>query len=135
MHESTKPTVHKPTVQTALVPAEVGHRALQRAREEVDPGCHLLMTSDTGMVALVLPDRLRDRPETPKLQSRLTAIARRLSLHREATEAGEMLATSARRSLGGSLAARTARRVEPSASPRARRERVVGVATLRSVLR
>ena len=130
MRESTKPTV-----QTALVPVEVGHRALQRARDEVDPGCHLLMTSDTGMVALVLPDHLCDRPETPELQLRLAAIARRLSVHGQATKAGEMLASSARRTLGGSLAARTARRVEPAASARPRRERVVGVATLRSVLR
>ncbi|MDE0027096.1 MAG: hypothetical protein OXP69_22010 [Spirochaetaceae bacterium] len=130
MHESTKPNV-----QTALVPAEVGHRALLRAREEVHPGCHLLMTSDTGMVALVLPDRLRDSPETPELQLRLAAIAHRLNLHGQATKAGEMLATSARRSLGGSLAARTARRVEPAASSRPRRERIANVASLRPVLR
>ncbi len=109
--------------QTVQVPAEVGQRALQHAREEVAPGCQLLMTSDTGMVALVLPDRLLDLPETPGLELRLAAIARRFSLQGHATEAGAALATAARRTLGGSLAARTARRTEPGASPRVRRER------------
>ena len=121
--------------QTVQVPAEIGHRALQHAREEVDPDCHLLMTSDTGMVALVLPDRLYDLPETPGLELRLAAIARRLSLQGQATEAGVMLATAARRTLGGSLAARTARRTEPGASPVARRNRATGSASLRPALR
>lgn len=112
-----------PAAQAVQVPAEVGHRVLQHAREEVDPGCQLLMTSDTGMVALVLPDRLHNLPKTPELQYRLATICRRLSVQEHNTEAGEALATAARRSLGGSLAARTARRTEPGASPPTRRER------------
>ena len=118
MQETTKPIA-----QPVQVPAESGHRALQHAREEVDPGCQLLMSSDTGMVALVLPDHLLDLPQTHELQFRLAAIARRISLQGHATEAGEALAAAARRTLGGSLADRTARRTEPGVSSRSRRER------------
>ena len=123
MQEVTTPTVE--------IPAEVAHRALLRAREEVDPGCHLLMTGDTGMAALVLPDPLLDVPETPELELRLAAIARHFSLRGHITEAGELLATAARHTLGGTLAARTTRRTEPGKSPRLRPGRGAGVTGLR----
>ncbi len=127
MRESTTPTVR--------VPAKLAQRALLRARQEVDPGCQLLMTGATGMVALVLPDRLLDRPETPELELRLAAIVRHLSLRGHVTEAGELLADAARRAIGGSLASRTVRRVEPGLSPRARPRRAGNVAPLRAALR
>jgi hypothetical protein len=130
MQEPNSPNVH-----TVQVPAESGHRALQHAREEVDAGCQLLMTSDTGMVALVLPDRLLDQPETPELNLRLAAIARHYSLQGQVTEAGKMLATAARRTIGGSLAARTTRRTEPAMASRPRRARVIGVSGLRTAQR
>ena len=119
---------------TVQVSAQVGYRALQHAREEVDPDCQLLMTSDTGMVALVLPDRMLDRTETPELERGLAAIARRYSLQGQATEAGKLLATAARRTLGGSLAARTSRRTEPGISRR-RRARAAGLFGLRPAVR
>ena len=130
MQETTNPIV-----QTVQVPAESGHRALQHAREEVDAGCQLLMTSDTGMVALVLPDRLLEQPEAPELSRRLADIARRYSLQGQATEAGKMLATAARRTIGGSLADRTTRRTEPEMASRPRRARVIGVSGLRTAQR
>ena len=133
MQESTTPTATTAT-PAVQVPAELGHRALLRARKEVDRDCQLLMTSDTGMVALVLPDRLRGRPETPDLELRLAAIARQYGSFAQVTDAGEMLADAARRTLGGSLAARTARRTEPGLSPRARPARRAAVAPLRSAL-
>ena len=93
------------------------------------------MTGDTGMVALVLPDRLRGLPETPNLERRLAAIAGRLGVQGQANEAGELLATAARRRLGGSLAARTTRRTEPDTSTRLRPGRTVSVTGPRPVLR
>lgn len=127
MPEETTPTVQ--------VPAEVSQRALLHAREEVDPGCRLLATSDTGMVALALPDRLLGLPVTPDLELRLAAIARHFSLQGETTEAGQRLAATARHALGGTLQGRVARRVEPGRSPRLRRDGRAGVTALRAALR
>jgi len=62
-------------VLTTTVPAEIASRALRRARSEVDPGCHLLMTPKHGTVALMLPDRLIGLPHTTVLQLRLAFIA------------------------------------------------------------
>lgn len=126
--------MRKPTTPTVQLPAKLAQRALLRAREEVDAGCQLLRTGATGMVALVLPDRLLDRPETPELELRLAAIARHPRLRGHVTEAGELLADAARRAIGGSLASRTVRRVEPGLSPRARRRRAENVAPLRPAL-
>lgn len=122
MQESTTPAEEP----TALVPAEVAHRALLRAREEVHPACEMRMTSDTGMVALVLPDRLLNVPETPDLSLRLAAIAERYRLPEQAKEAGKLLAAAARNNLGGMLAARTTRRTEPGATSRLRTGRSAG---------
>ena len=127
MQEETTPTVQ--------VPAEVAQRALLRARKEVDQDCHVLMTSDTGMIALVLPEQLLNLPETPELELRLAEIARHFSLRGHVTEAGELLATVARHTLGGTLAARTARRTEPGKSPRMRPGRGAAVTGLRPALR
>ena len=127
MHEETTPTIQ--------VPAEVAPRALLRARKEVDRGCQVLMTSDAGMVALVLPERLLDQPETPELELRLAAIARYFSLRGHVTDAGELLATAARHTLGGTLAARTTRRTEPGKSRRMRTRRIPAVTGLRPALR
>ena len=127
MHEETTPTIQ--------VPAEVAPRALLRARKEVDQGCQVMMTSDTGMVALALPERLLDLPETPELELRLAAIARYFSLRGHVTDAGELLATAARHTLGGTLAARTTRRTEPGKSPRMRPGRGAAVTGLRPALR
>lgn len=119
---------------TALVPAEVGHRALLRARDEVDPGCTLLMTSDTGTAALVLPDRLLGLAETPDLALRLAAVADRYRTPEQAKEAGKLLAEAARSNLGGMLAARTTRRTEAGAS-RLRSGRSAGTTVVRPVYR
>lgn len=61
---------------TTTVPVDVASRALRRARREVDPGCHLLITPKRGAMALVLPDRLTGLPHTTVLQLRLATIAR-----------------------------------------------------------
>ena len=108
------------TTPAAQVPAEVAHRAVLQAREEVDQGCHLAMTSDNGMVALVLPDRLLELPATPALELRLAAIAQQFSPPRESAETALLLATTARRALGARLRGRVARRTEPERTPRVR---------------
>ena len=61
---------------TTTIPVDVASRALRRARREIDPGCHLLITPKRGTMALVLPDRLIGLPHTTVLQLRLATIAR-----------------------------------------------------------
>ena len=63
------------SVSTALVLAYHAHAALARARREVDAGCDLVLVGIPGVVALGLPEYLREQPATPKLMHRLTAIA------------------------------------------------------------
>lgn len=59
-----------------LVLVHRSHATLARAHREVDPDCALAITTTPGIVALVLPEDLRRRPETPNLELSLAAIAR-----------------------------------------------------------
>ena len=47
----------------ALVQARHARAALARARLAVDPACDLVMTTTPGVLALVLPEDRRRRPE------------------------------------------------------------------------